>query len=285
MSQAIHTQFNATCAPPTVKLKRFWCNDVSFLAYQLQNGEIVLSENQMVPSANRTIRKFAKAFISSNKLKTILVTLPNQSSSTVYPLSTVISLWSNLNSTEQLPPREKRLLAGLISNYPIKERSNSEKSADCGNTKAEVTEAELDLRMIATPIIIKLTKKIQIKVLIIHNNHYIEVYEGLSKLGAQSTWLDELHDCDRRKKTLRQKGFSGEVKTIDYQENNKVWRVQALSVLDWINVCEYFAHKNNSKAIDILKSLAILNLDRRVKTTFAPNVVATATGTCIGGAA
>jgi hypothetical protein len=269
----------ATCVPPQkpisiVQLKRFWCNNVSFLAYQLKNGEIVLSENQMVPSANKTLKKFAKAFISSNNLKTIKVTLPNRSNSTVYPLSTVTALWSNLNSTEQLPSREKQLLAGFLSNYPIKEGSNY--NADCGrNAKTEVTDA--NLRMVATPIFIKLTKKIEIQVLVLHNNYYIEVYEGLSKLGTQPTWLEELHNSERRKKTLRQKGFSDEIKTIDYQEDNKVWRVQTLSLLDWINICDYFAAKGNTKAIDILKSLAILNLDRRIKATFCPNVVATAT--------
>lgn len=274
MLQAIHPQFKATSILPAVKSKRFWCNNVSFLAYQLKNGEIVLSENQIIPSINRAIKKSAKTFISSNNLKTIKVTLPNRSNTIAYPLSTVIALWSNLNSTEQLPPREKQLLAGFLSNYHIKEGSNYD--IGCGtNAKIEVT--DVDLRMVATPISIKLTRSIEIQVLILHNNYFIEVYESLSKLGTQPTWLEELYDSERKKKTLMQKGFSGEIKTIDYQENNKVWRVQAVSILDWLNICEYFATKGNTKAINILKSLATLNLDRRVKTKFCPNVVATAT--------
>jgi hypothetical protein len=272
------TAMYANCVPtqksiPTVKLKRFWCNQVSFLAYQLKNGEIVLSENQIILSANRNIKKIVKNFISSNNLKTIKATLPNRSNSIVYPISTVTALWSNLNSTQQLPSREQQLLAGFLSNSPIQE--GSKYNADGGkNAKTEVTDT--DLRMIALPVSIKLTKKIEIQVLVLHNNYYIEIYEGLSKLGTQPTWFEELHDSERRKKILRQKGFSGEIKTIDYQEDNKVWRVQAFSVLDWINICDYLATKGNTKAIDVLKSLAILNLDRRVKTTFCPNVVATA---------
>ncbi len=265
----------SSVSKPKVKLKRFWCNNISFLAYQLRNGQIVLSESQMIPQANSDIKKFVKTFISANKLKTLSVTLPNRSISTVYPLPTVTAVWSNLNSTEQLPLREKKLLASFLSEQPIEEKKSlSDEQAGCINSKVEVIDA--DPRLVATVVKIKLNKTTQINVLVLYNSYYIEIYEGFQHLGAQPTWLEELHDSERRKKTLRQKGFSGEIKTIDYQDNNQVWRVQALSILDWISIWTYFAAKGNTKAIEFLQSLAILNMDRRVKTTFCPNVVATA---------
>lgn len=276
MNQKVYTAYaQSSVSTPTVKLKRFWCNNISFLAYQLRNGQIVLSESQMVPQANRDIKKFVKSFISENKLGTLSVTLPNRSTSTVYPLSTVTAVWSNLNSTEQLPLREKKLLASFLSEQPIEDKKTlSDEVAGCINSKTEVTNA--DLRLVASVVKIKLTKTTQINVLVLYNSYYIEIYEGFQQLGTQPTWLEELHDSERRKKTLRQKGFSGEIKTIDYQDKNKVWRVQALSILDWISIWTYFAAKGNTKAIELLQSLAILNMDRRVKTTFCPNVVATA---------
>ncbi|MCA1991447.1 MAG: hypothetical protein LDL41_05285 [Coleofasciculus sp. S288] len=265
----------SSVSKPTVKLKRFWCNNISFLAYQLRNGQIVLSENQMVPQANSDIKKFVKTFIRENKLKTLSAMLPNRSISTVYPLQTVTAVWSNLNSTEQLPLREKKLLASFLSEQPIEDKKTlSGKQACCINSKAEVTDA--DPRFAATVVKIKLTKTTQINILVFFNSYYIEIYEGFQQLGTEPTWLEELHDSERRKKTLRQKGFSGEIKTIDYQDNDKIWRVQALSILDWISIWTYFAAKGNTKAIELLQSLAILNIDRRVKTTFCPKVVATA---------
>jgi hypothetical protein len=124
---------------------------------------------------------------------------------------------------------------------------------------------------------VALTETIQLPILVLNNAYYIEILEGLMALGTQPTWLEELRDGDKRSKALRRKGYSGDIKILTTSVDEELFEVKALSLFDWLAIWEYFATKNNSKAISILRSLALFNLDRRVKSAFCANVVATAT--------
>jgi hypothetical protein len=264
-------------APP-VKMRRFWCNGLSFIAYRLKSGAPVFSLNHMIPSSDRTIKRLAQTFVDTNTLARLSVTLPNQSASTVYPLPTVVALWSYLNSMGHLPEREKRLLAGFLSEQPIRE--GNEYSKNCATTSIYARtklKAGNPHPQIAQAVRVALTETIQLPILVLNNAYYIEILEGLMALGTQPTWLEELRDGDKRSKALRRKGYSGDIKILTTSVDEELFEVKALSLFDWLAIWEYFATKNNSKAISILRSLALFNLDRRVKSAFCANVVATAT--------
>jgi hypothetical protein len=71
------TNRKSTRKAVAVKLRRFWCGEIPFIAYQLPNGEIAMSQTQSLPNESKAIVKIAADFISTNKLKTIRATLPN----------------------------------------------------------------------------------------------------------------------------------------------------------------------------------------------------------------
>lgn len=247
---------------PPVKLKTFISGHESFTAYQLADNQVLLSLNQIVPYPGRECQKEALSFINSNYLEKTLVTLPNKRQSTLYPLPTVTAFWSHLNSLGQLPEREKKLLALFLAEQPIQVLNAKEKIPILPPKKQL---SFVHPQQLAKSFKIHLNQEIEITILAQNTNYYIDIFEGLTALGTQPTWLLNLSHSSRKNQALKRKGYSGRIYNLAYQDSDGIFEVSALKFSDWLVVWEYFGTKGNTKAIAILRSFAHISLHQRIK--------------------
>jgi len=243
---------------PTGKLKRFWCGDIPFTAYQLNTGEIAMSQAQSLPSYGTVISRIAANFIKENHLPTIPAILPNQSLTTLYPLiPTVSALWNYFESQGKLN-EQKKLLKGLLAETPILQDSDIllEKTsyfriqvASAATTLAQVTTLEI--------------QELSLSALLYEGNLYISDPEGLSIINVPLSWIIELNPAQKKTRYLKSKGFSFQEEILFYRENH-LFQIRARTWSDWLIVWEYFASKGNNKALLLLRYLAGQSLEQRL---------------------
>lgn len=244
--------------PTSVELERFWCSGISFLAYQLSNGEIAMNQTQSLPATSKSITKIAEDFISNNHLTTVKATLPNQGTVVLYPLLTVVALWSYLLSINKLPNR-KKLLTAILAGKPVLKDSEL----------LPIISNDFNLKVEQSPNILAKSTNLQIEdfllaILLYQDTFYIADAEGLLLINVPAIWLSELNPTQKKAQTLKKNGFSFQEKMIFYQEN-KLFQVKARVWSDWIIIWEYFAGKGNTKALSLLRHLAVQGLRHRME--------------------
>ncbi len=87
---------------PLVKLTRWHYQHYSCAAYQLPNGELVMSARQAALPLWQS-NKNAKTFFQTHKLDTIPVQLPNRKIISTYPLPAVAIYWRYLLESHLIP--------------------------------------------------------------------------------------------------------------------------------------------------------------------------------------
>lgn len=254
---------------PLTKIKRFWCRNAPFMAYQVtESGEIVLSARQLIIKNVKTIDKTAKEFIEANKLPTKEVTLPNRSQVTAYPLQTVVAYWSYLNSFNRLPDTEKKVLAALISGEEIKEeREYLKENASRITPKAvENIDHPVPLAKVVKVKILPETPELTIFVMNDNPTHlyWIEETEGLQYIKASTTALCEQTGGARREEFLKKKKCSFAVKSCFVEKDGRVYKVNIRPLYDWIRIWQYFGSQKNSRALSLLAELAMWNIENRL---------------------
>ncbi|HEY9706793.1 MAG TPA: hypothetical protein V6D48_01180, partial [Oculatellaceae cyanobacterium] len=158
-----------------VKLQRFWCGGQSFMAYQLTNGQVVMSERQMTLQTAQKAQKEAQEFVTSHNLEAIKVVIPNRSLINAYPLATVVAFWSYLNSLQRLPEREKRLLSAFLLEKPVREEPEQNKEVSVVEL-SQLSEQSHPVKQIQ----LQLDKNVQLTVLLLPTQECrIEKTEGL----------------------------------------------------------------------------------------------------------
>jgi hypothetical protein len=255
--------------PPLTKMKRFWCKDACFMAYQIiKSGQIVLSIRQMTIKAVRKPDQVAAEFIASNNLEQIEVTLPNRSKVTAYPLPTVVAYWSYLNSFGLLPEHEKKVLAALISGEQIKEEKVylQENISRVAPTPVEAIDHPVPL---AKAFPVKILEEAELTVFVLENSHYpfwVEETEGLEYIGANPTWFVEQTGAARKDEFLKKKKCSMSRKTCFQERDGRIFQVNVRPFCDWICIWQYFGNQKNSRALSLLGELALCNIDKRIQT-------------------
>ena len=238
-----------------VKLQRFWCGDIPFIAYQFTNGEIAMSQTQSLPAFSTAIGKIASDFISANCLPTVKAILPNRVNATLYPLPTVTALWSHFLTIDPLFSRN-RLLKEFLAGTPILEDSNFV-MMESSNLKVDLIPATL------VEIINLQIGSFLLSVFLEEDKIYISDNEGLSVINAPTCWIAELNPAQKKARILKSKGFSFQDKILFYQKNH-VFQSRARIWSDWLILWEYFAGKGNTKALLLLRHLATHGLENRV---------------------
>ena len=247
-----------------VRLRRFWCGDIPFVAYQFNSGEIAMSQTQFLPALSTVLSKIVDNFISYNHLPVVEAILPNHSHAILYPLPTVVALWSHLLSLSKLPER-KELLMALKAGITVLE--DSQLMPIEPNTSKPTTEP--------TPTTLAKTINLPIDnflipVLLSDNTIYISDHEGLSIINASTRWLVEINSAQKKARVLRSNGFSFKEKTLFYRKT-KIFQTQARIGSDWIILWSYFAGKGNTKAVSLLQNLALLGLENRIRHLLSNN--------------
>lgn len=245
------------CSTP-VKLRRFWCDEIPFLAYQFPNGQIAMNQTQSLPTISKSLSNIAEDFIASNHLLTVNATLPNQAIVVLYPLPTVMALWSHLLSINKLPNRQE-LLKALLAGIPVLEDSEL----------LPITSSDLKVKVDQAPATLARSIKLQaedflLSVWLYQDIFYISDIEGLLLINVPAIWLTELNPAQKKARTLKRNGFSFKEETIFYQEID-IFQVKARVWLDWIIIWGYFAGKGNTKALSLLRYLAIQGLGNRIE--------------------
>lgn len=125
----------------------------------------------------------------------------------------------------------------------------------------------------AEPILIRIGKS-TFHLLIYKKKLYISVNEGLRIIGVDINWIP-LDPKDRRGRILKKANFSFDRKLLCYQigYQGKLVFVEAYLYSDWLNIWSYFASRCNTKAINLLKSLAEFGLNQYLKTWSEADVV------------
>jgi hypothetical protein len=84
---------------------------------------------------------------------------------------------------------------------------------------------------------------------------FITETDGLQVIGIRPDWLKNLDLTHKKKRLLKEKGFSFQVEHFYYGlEDNAIEVVRPWS--DWPIVWEYFCNKGNAKAASLLRHLA-----------------------------
>jgi hypothetical protein len=241
--------------PTPVKLQRFWCGDIPFIAYQFPNKEIAMSQTQSLPAFSTAISKIASDFISNHRLPTVKAILPNRANTTLYPLTTVIALWNHFLSIDPFFSRN-RLLKEFLSGTPILENSNFV-LMESSNLKVDLIPATL-VEVINVQI-----GSFLLSVFLEEDTIYISDKEGLSVINAPTCWIYELNPAQKKARILKSKGFSFQDKILFYQKNH-IFQSRARIWSDWVILWEYFAGKGNTKALSLLRHLATQGLENNV---------------------
>lgn len=247
------------------KLTRWHYKHYSCAAYQLPNGELVMSDRQVsrpVKQYNRDV----KAFMELHNFKTLLIQLPNRKVVSAYSLSTVAIYWRYLLDSHLIPER----LAGQYEWKDIIESLLHPGEA----TLLPTNQGERTSKLIITlgnPMVLELERKLLLEVLMLPNQEYrISLESGLGVIGVYLNWLQELSNSPRKLKTLQKRGFSGERKfcQINTEKESKI--VESLSLDDWLTIWEVFAFHGNSKAAAVLKACAKQSIPRRIEAALKP---------------
>lgn len=101
-------------------------------------------------------------------------------------------------------------------------------------------------------------------VLLYRDIFYISDNEGLLLINVPAIWLTELNSAQKKAQALKRNGFSFQEETIFYQ-NNDIFQVKARVWSDWIIIWEYFAKKGNTKALSLLRHLAVQGFKNRIE--------------------
>jgi hypothetical protein len=254
---------------PLTKMKRFWCRNAPFMAYQItETGEIVLSARQLIIKNVKTVDQKASKFIESNNLATREVTLPNRSKVTAYPLPTVVAYWSYLNSYNLLPEPEKKVLAALISGEDIKEEREYLKENASRVTPKAVENIDHPVPLAKVVKVKILPEAPELTIFIMTDNqihpYWIEETEGLGYIRASTTALCEQTGGARRQEFLTKKKCTFATKTCFQEKDGRVFKVNIRPFYDWIRIWEYFGSQKNGRALSLLAELAMGNLESRV---------------------
>lgn len=250
---------------PLAKSTRWHYKHYSCAAYQLPNGELVMSDRQASRPVKQSKRD-VKEFMESHNLESILVQIPNRKVISTYSLSTVAIYWRYLLDSRLISEQ----LADQYEWKDIIESSQHPGEVTLLSTAQEEQEPEF----IVTPansIVLELQRKLLLEVLILPKREYrISPESGLGVIGVLENWLQELPNSPRKLKTLLQRGFSGESKLCQVNTTKESKIVESLSLNDWLTIWEVFAFRGNSKAAAVLKACAKQNIPLRVEAALKP---------------
>jgi hypothetical protein len=191
--------------------------------------------------------------MKTNRFPWIRATLPNRTETVLYPLSTITALWNHLHNMGELPFREKLLFA-LEAGIPVKEDPDQ-----VGDFVVRVETAPLGL----AKVFLVQVEKFSLRVLLHKGKIFIPDHEALTVINAPLSWLIEINPAQKKARILKQKGFSYNEELLYFQDR-VVFQVKTHSLSDWLVVWEYFASKGNTKALSLLRHLALEGLARQV---------------------
>ncbi|MBE9128212.1 MULTISPECIES: hypothetical protein [unclassified Coleofasciculus] len=119
------------------------------------------------------------------------------------------------------------------------------------------------MSQIAMEIPVELKPDKVLKVCLLEGDCYITDFEGLKLIEASPKWLVDI--TPRTLRTLKQFGFTGEVKPIIYKNKIGYFKKPARRFSEWVAIWSYFSSRGNTKAAEVLNLLAIENLGERLK--------------------
>lgn len=226
--------------------KRFWCGELSFWAYQLQNHFVAFSVNQLLPNQSKNFRKTLDQLVKIENLQTIRAVLTNKKLTTLYPMATVKIVWEHFEQQGLLPSREKLLLASLlienITDIPTR-TSFVQSMNSCSST------------LPAQAVFLEFTGK-TLQFLIHNQECYISDQDGLGLIDVPTTFLVEI-GSNTKLRILKRRGYTGEIFILSYLYNSKVCLQKARNFKEWIAVWSYFCTKGNTKACEVLGAFAL----------------------------
>lgn len=245
--------------PIPVKLRRFWCNEIPFLAYQLPAGEIAMSEVQLLPVSSLVLSEIICNYICKNHLQVIRAILPNHARANIYPLSTIISIWNYLLSLDKIPHRQE-LLTAFMEGKPILENS----------CFLPTRLRDIRIEPESAPAVLAKSINLQIDnfslcILCYKDIFYISDTEGLSIINVPLTWIIELNPAEKKARTIKRNGFSFKEETLFYEKND-VFKARARVWSDWLIIWGYFASKGNTKALLLLRVFAKQGIEQQLRT-------------------
>lgn len=227
-----------------------------------------MSKTLYLPYFSRRLERIASGFVARSGLPTILGILPSRLITKLYPLTTVIELWNYFLSIDELLPR-KKLLDAMLANKPILEVS-SLLPIKIGDTLVHPDQAPPRLaKCLNLPI-----ERFILSVLIYQDLIFLSDTKGLSIINAPPTWLLELNPAMKKARSLKKNGFSFQTETVYYPSNSNlvatpptvsIFSCKARVWSDWVILWEYFAGKGNTKALALLRYLAIQGLEHRIE--------------------
>jgi hypothetical protein len=216
-----------------------------------------MSQTQLLPAFSTVLSKIADNLISYNHLPVVEAILPNHSHAILYPLPTVVALWSHLLSVSKLPDRKDLLMALKAGTSILEDSKLMPIEPNTSKVTTELTPTTL-AKTINLPI-----ENFLIPVLLYDNTIYISDNEGLSIINASTRWLVEINSAQKKARALRSSGFSFKEEILFYRKS-KIFQTKARIWSDWIILWGYFAGKGNTKAVSLLQDLAIQGLENRI---------------------
>lgn len=250
------------------RISRWYYEQHSWSAYQLVvNGKFVMNARQMASPMKQLIKE-AKGFVEANKLTSLLIKAPNKQVITAYPLTTVARYWEYLLANERLPPsiKKKYNWADLIES--LKDEKSKQLKA---HVTTESQQLKLPTPISATPVILKLQKKLYLEVLVLPGGEYRISFEaGMSIVKLFPNWLLELPNCPNKLRNLEKKGFTGLSKQCNVETGGKCKITETLSIKDWLTIWEHLAGRANTKAAAVLRACAEKTITQRLESTKIP---------------
>ncbi len=264
MTQIFPQNINETEIPKALLTRWKW-KHFSCAAYQLPNGEFVMSDRQMALPMRRT-RKKAKDFLQLHQLPSTRIQVLNRQVIVAYPLPSVAAYWQYLVEYNLIPPNLYYSINWQELIASITDTSLLRLKIDAKPTKTASSTWFPPSNPIATPVVFKLENKVFLEVLALPNSEYrISIESGLSLIGLPINWLLQLPLSPRKRKKLEKQGFCGATKQCEIQTQEGVQMVDTLSIKDWLIIWEFFACRGNSKAAAILRACAEENIPTRVE--------------------
>lgn len=242
---------NSHLGYPKVSYSHWQFSGKTWRAYQLSNGNKLMSDRQMallVGQSKRTVRQF----IESRRLETHIVRVDNGRLVRVYPLSVAAIYLSTLlrkNDLEKHPMGFSRDnwygLIRALSHYKLESDNILNSYFFNGNYLVESGES----------LKVRFDTEINVQVLALHSGEYrIEHREGLRCIKRDVNWF--IYDSPKKAKSLSNLRLSRDIVECRVRIQQEFQSMYALPLQDWLSVWGYFAKKGNRKAIALLKACA-----------------------------
>lgn len=235
---------------PKATVARFHWRYKSWAAYELPNGEKIMSIRQIALLCGQPTR-VVQDFVNINNLQTLNVQIPNKKVIQGYSLTTVALLLKLLLKKNELY-KHKRI--------ELKNEDWEDLIENLLNPQRKIKPLNLRLRDVETCVAeIKIAENQDLEILYTATDeYYIDFQSGLKAVHIDVNWLTSI---SKRKVKLFSNLNISEVFQCKVENTTKF----TFCYGDWLSIWKHFASNGNKYAIALLVSLAEENIPTRVK--------------------